>query len=64
MLGKRIEKHYKCNKCGFTFTNLEVSRVCNNCFACTGCEIYVCPSCGQEVVIKAVKKAQVNGLKK
>ena len=56
MIGKNREKKiYFCNGCGFKFSNLDVSRVCSNCFACTGCEIYACPNCGSEVVVKPVK---------
>lgn len=55
MLGQKKEKLYKCRECGFEFSNLNVSRTCSNCFACTGCEIYICPSCNSEVVIKPIK---------
>jgi len=55
MITGRKEKHYTCEKCGFTFSNLDVPRTCSNCFACTGCEIYICPSCFSEVVINPVK---------
>lgn len=55
MLGQEKEKNYSCKSCGFQFTNLYVSRICSNCFACTGCEIYVCLSCKNEVVIKPMK---------
>jgi hypothetical protein len=56
MLGQKKEKVYKCQACDFTFSNLDVSRTCSNCFACTGCEIYFCPSCNAEVIIKPIKK--------
>lgn len=55
MLVQKKEKVYPCTKCGFQFSNLDVPRTCSNCFACTGCEIYLCPSCGVEVVIKPIK---------
>ena len=54
ILGKK-EKFYSCLECGFKFSNLDVLCTCSNCFACTGCEIYLCPSCGSEVVIKPMK---------
>lgn len=50
-----MEKFYECVECGFRFSNLDALRVCSNCFACTGCEIYTCPSCGKEVIIKPMK---------
>lgn len=53
MLGEgKKEKYYTCTACGHGFSNLDADRECSNCFACTGCEIYYCPSCRQEVVIK------------
>ena len=55
VLGKKKEKFYNCFDCGFEFSNLDVPRTCSNCFACTGCEIYICPSCGEEVVIKPIE---------
>ncbi|MFW6290597.1 MAG: hypothetical protein ACOC0R_06480 [Mariniphaga sp.] len=56
MLGKgKKEKHYTCPACGYGFSNLDTDRVCSNCFACTGCEIYYCPSCREEVVVRAKK---------
>lgn len=53
--GKKKEIFYHCSTCEFRFSNLDVPRNCSNCFACTGCEIYTCPSCGNEVVIKPMK---------
>ncbi len=55
MLGQKNEKFYRCESCGFQFSNLDVTRTCSNCFACTGCEIYLCPSCNAEVIIKPMK---------
>ena len=55
MISPKKEKFYSCNSCGFRFSNLDVDRTCSNCFACTGCEIYLCPTCGSEVIIKPVK---------
>ena len=55
MIGKKTEKIYECPECKFRFSNEDVPRTCSNCFACTGCEIYICPSCGSEVIIKPMK---------
>ena len=55
MISSKEAKFYTCNTCNFQFSNLDVDRTCSNCFACTGCEIYFCPSCSSEVVIKPVK---------
>lgn len=55
MITTKREKKYVCNSCGFQFTNFEADRSCSNCFACTGCEIYNCPECGEEVVVTPMK---------
>ncbi|WP_167610565.1 hypothetical protein [Maribellus sediminis] len=55
-LGQKKAKYYRCENCGFEFSNLDVTRVCSNCFACTGCEIYNCPSCEKEVVVKPMQQ--------
>jgi hypothetical protein len=49
--GGRKAKYYTCPACGFDFSNLDADRECSNCFACTGCEIYYCPSCRKEVEV-------------
>ncbi len=56
MFAPKKEKIYTCSNCNFQFSNLDVPRSCSNCFACIGCEIYICPQCEQEVVIKPVRK--------
>lgn len=55
MIAGKKEKFFNCSECGLEFSNLAVDRTCSNCFACTGCEIYLCPKCGTEVVIKPIK---------
>lgn len=54
--GGKKEKFYQCKSCGFAFSSLDAQRACSNCFACTGCEIYICPKCGDEVEIKPMQK--------
>lgn len=49
-------KDYTCPLCGTTFNSLNEQKVCSNCFACTGCEIFICPGCGEEAVIKDLKR--------
>lgn len=58
MLGQKKEKTYNCGNCGFKFSKLDVPRYCSNCFACSGCEIYLCPLCKSEVVIKPMKEVK------
>jgi len=60
--GGKKEKFFECTDCGFRFSNLDVQRICSNCFACTGCEVYMCPECGSEVVITPMKKMKRSGL--
>jgi hypothetical protein len=45
-----------CGECGFKFDRSSENKHCSNCFACTGCEIYYCPGCDNEIIIKSVKK--------
>jgi predicted Zn-ribbon and HTH transcriptional regulator len=43
-----------CNYCGYSFQKDDLVRSCSNCFACTGCETYICPKCENEVVVKPI----------
>ena len=43
-----------CTACGFIWSKADQDRECSNCFACTGCEIYLCPGCRKEIVIKPI----------
>ncbi|HZL11494.1 MAG TPA: hypothetical protein VFC65_16035 [Prolixibacteraceae bacterium] len=40
-----------CLHCGKSWDKTLLSRSCSNCFACTGCEAYICPECRYETVI-------------
>lgn len=44
-----------CDKCGFSASRKEMERLCCNCFACTGCERFTCPKCGNEIVVKPIQ---------
>jgi hypothetical protein len=51
-----IEKNYIiCGSCNMKFERGKEFRNCCNCFACSGCEIYYCPGCDNEIVITPVK---------
>ncbi len=52
---KEIKK-LQCSECGSTFNKDDLKRTCSNCFACTSCEIYICPNCDAEIVVKPMKK--------
>jgi hypothetical protein len=59
MIGKKI-KEITCTNCQKIFKNIDAQKVCSNCFACTGCEAYVCPFCALEIVIVPFKKYKIN----
>ncbi len=40
-----------CAHCLKKWDKTLLTRSCSNCFACTGCEAYVCPECRYEIVI-------------
>ena len=40
-----------CHECGTSFERDLVYRACSNCFACTACEIYICPECATEIIV-------------
>jgi hypothetical protein len=45
-----------CPSCNKHFMKDSLVRSCGNCFACTACEIYICPLCRNEIVVKPMKK--------
>ncbi len=40
-----------CPKCKKEYAVRDLKRNCSNCFACTGCEVYLC-SCRGRIVVK------------
>jgi len=51
-----IENEYiTCGSCNLKFERIKEYTCCSNCFVCTGCEIYYCPRCDQEIVITPVR---------
>jgi hypothetical protein len=51
-----------CDACSYRFERGGTNKHCSNCFDCTGCEIYYCPSCEEEIVVTPVKRIR-NSLK-
>jgi len=47
--------HIICGNCKKRFDRTKEYKHCSNCFACTGCEIYYCPSCDNEIIITPIK---------
>ena len=45
----------KCEHCGKSWDKTLLSKSCSNCFACTGCEAYICQGCRYEIVITPSK---------
>jgi len=41
----------KCERCDKVWDKKQLTRSCSNCFACTGCEAYICPECRYEIVV-------------
>lgn len=50
-----------CHQCGTSMDRDMFNRMCSNCFACRGCEIYICPECATEIVVKAKKDSAPSG---
>jgi hypothetical protein len=44
-----------CTHCGKTWDKKLLERSCGNCFACTGCEAYICRGCRYEIVVVPMK---------
>jgi len=51
------EEYIVCDKCRTQFERDRLYRSCSNCFVCSGCEIYYCPSCDEEIVVRPIKRA-------
>lgn len=49
-----------CKTCDKTFNKNDLQRSCSNCFACASCEIYICPECRYEIVVKEMQKKLKN----
>jgi hypothetical protein len=47
-----------CGRCGLEFPRDKENKHCSNCFAYTGCEIYYCPGCDNEIIITPVKQIE------
>lgn len=45
-----------CKHCGNHFDKDDLQRSCGNCFACLSCEIYVCPICAAEIVVRPMRR--------
>jgi hypothetical protein len=46
----------KCENCKQAFEKENLERTCVNCFVCSGCEVYICPECGESIEVIPIKK--------
>jgi hypothetical protein len=44
-----------CGLCGLEFDRSKENKHCSNCIVCTGCEVYYCYGCDDEIVITPIK---------
>lgn len=44
-----------CSHCGKIWPKNLLEKSCSNCFACTGCETYLCPVCRYDIVVVTIK---------
>ena len=56
MASQIVNDFITCESCGLKFERCNEYKFCSNCFACTGCEIYYCPDCDEEIIVKPVRK--------
>ena len=49
-------KRVTCTACGKSSNTEDMQKSCGNCFACIGCEIYICPWCEEQVIIKPLEQ--------
>lgn len=49
------ENQVTCPHCGKQYAKSDLRRHCSNCFACTGCERYLCAGCDEVIEVIPVK---------
>jgi len=55
-MGSIIEKdQIICGSCGLKFERKPGDKHCSNCVVCSGCEIYYCSRCDNEIVVTPIK---------
>ena len=52
-------KTITCRYCAKKHQSSNLKRLCGNCFACTGCEIYQCPACGKSIVVTPMREPDI-----
>ena len=54
-MDKPESKIITCPHCGKQFSKDDLRRHCSNCFACTGCERYLCESCDEVIEVIPIR---------
>jgi len=54
-MSKHKQYTVTCPHCGEEFAKADLRRYCSNCFACTGCERYLCAACDEVIEIVPVR---------
>lgn len=49
------KEYVVCRSCQYQFERYTERQLCSNCFACTGCERYICPQCDGRIEVIPVK---------
>jgi len=49
------EEFITCGKCSYQFERSKANKHCSNCIVCTGCEVYYCAGCDEEIIITPIK---------
>jgi hypothetical protein len=49
-----------CKHCSTKHRKTALKKSCGNCFACTYCEIYLCPKCGKRIVVTPMREPGQN----
>ncbi|MFZ5942130.1 MAG: hypothetical protein ACOYXB_16305 [Bacteroidota bacterium] len=47
------DKQVECPVCRSVWNTADLEKSCGNCFACTGCEMWVCAGCSNQIIIRA-----------
>lgn len=46
----------QCHNCLYSAQKNTFVKSCGNCFACKGCEMFLCPNCEEIIILKAPPK--------
>ena len=52
---KQEQEMLICPNCGKQYPKSDLRRHCSNCFACTGCERYLCSGCDEVIEVVPIR---------